>query len=662
MSFPTGLFIEDPEMQDVSLTSLSQDPEEWSEEIIQKFKERIPQSSSMSTMIKMMKEDEENGAATGSVIVSNSKKQAIIPIIIKDFMLMPLDVMIINQRLVPLTPDYFNRFFVNNEAFSGLEEYPVFGGLGRFEDANLWNATYPPSLGRYAYASAGFEILDQISDTIDGSVFKDYLIKNPTVAANFHKHGHSEIIKKLANLQPVNMNEFRQGVEALINRPIQVLRRDGSKKYTILSNSDFVFSPVITTGMERRDFEQQIAEVSDCVADTMNEVDCNGEKMIPVPVEPQDKPYVYLAGPVQRTIESANEFDHYVVRNSRGVEHTGVVVPTVINFDMEVLPVKLFLSNTMSTIQPEIAGVRIKNCDYKPEGQLPQPGQTGTFLFMMNKSKGLATIPVTVKSVTSDGSYLKIVVLDLLGVGYQLKIDNNMQDLQRIAKVGDWYLLPGGFQWIPMQGFEQVSNSDVDFVTKSAGLKKSANPVKLIATGFNQYSMKGVNKYAAACGWDHTMLNDYQAKFLLLSLGMRPDDINFAIKQANLSGDAEIHGLNFLPLKSEKIAEAKPLAEKMLKIAKKLKTNLIKEASYMADSQTVDTLLSLNFVNPENISKFVNKIPALKNCISHLASCLIASRLGMSDIPEQAAASAMYRLLDVINGLEAMRAQEEVGQ
>jgi hypothetical protein len=107
------------------------------------------------------------------------------------------------------------------------------------------------------------------------------------------------------------------------------------------------------------------------------------------------------------------------------------------------------------------------------------------------------------------------------------------------------------------------------------------------------------------------------------------------------------------------VAEARPLARRIVKIAEGLRVNLIKEASYMQESQTVDTLLSLNFVNPENLSRFVNKLPSLKSTVSHLASLLIASRLGFQEIPEQATSTAMYRLLDVIEGLEALKAQSE---
>jgi hypothetical protein len=40
---------------------------------------------------------------------------------------------------------------------------------------------------------------------------------------------------------------------------------------------------------------------------------------------------------------------------------------------------------------------------------------------------------------------------------------------------------------------------------------------------------------------------------------------------------------------------------------------------------------------------------------------MMAARLGIQEIPEQATSTAMYRLIDVANGLEQLRAAQEHG-
>lgn len=235
-------------------------------------------------------------------------------------------------------------------------------------------------------------------------------------------------------------------------------------------------------------------------------------------------------------------------------------------------------------------------------------------------------------------------------------------DLQMIAKTGPReYTLPARMKWLPLEGFEEMTNSAISYAVKQAAEVLTDRPVHLIHNGYDGFSMRGVAKYASAVGWDATNLSRYQATFIMASLGCGRERIAEVYKTASIKGIANLHGLNFTPFASEKIAAAKPLAEKMMKVAANLRSNLIKEASYLENSQTVDALLALNFITPTNIAKFISKIPSLKTAISHLASCLIASRLGVKDIPESSASGAMMRLVEVVDGLEKLKAAQTVG-
>lgn len=665
MALPTGLFVDAPEMQDPSLSQLSSEVEEWPEEIVSKVKERIPQTNSMNIIVKFMKEDEENGTATGSAIIGSASKQAVVPVIIKDFMLFPLDVFVIDGKLLPLTPDYFAAAFSNNAMFQKLEEYPTFGGLGRFEDSNLWNATYPPSLGRYAYASGDFKLTQEIADTMTAADLEEFkkLALEASVAVNFHKHGHLDAIKKIAHFQPVNMNEFRQGADNLIKKDIFMLKKEGPNKYSVLSGAQDVFSPAMTT-ITRENLYEFCSKISDRAEDTVNDVDQNGEKLIVTTGEHAANPYMEHEMLDSAKPELANEYDHYIVKDKAGIEHEGMVIPVVINFDMDQVPLKVFAGKTMSTVQEQIAGHRIANSRWQLEGQELRIGQTGVFFWhpKSNKSKALCTVPVTIQSIVERGpGNTEVKVMDLHGKSMTLKMSCDCH-LQRIAPFGDHqYMMPEGFKWHPMEGFKEISNSPVDYAAKTAG-QKSADPVTVVSTGFSQYSIKGADKYATAAGWDKTNLTSAQAQFLLASMGASVEKVAAIIKKAERSRSTIVHNLSRPLTKQEKIANAVPRAKQLMKIARGLKVNLIKEASFVENSQTVDTLLSLNFVNPENVSKFVGKLPQLKSAISSLASLMIASRLGMKEIPEQAASTAMYRLIDVVNGLEALRASQETAQ
>lgn len=656
MTIPASLFVEAPEVQDRSLTRLNSDMNAWPEEIIQKLRERAPQTASLSCMVKFQKKDEENGTATGSVVITTPESAIIVPIIIKDFTLYPLDVMIAKSKILPLTPDYLQEAISRNQVFDRIEEYPTYGGLGRFEDANLWNAVYPPSLGRYAYASAGYPMLDLISDNLDGTTLKEWLKANPAHAVGFHKNGHSELLKKVANLKPVNMNEFKPGADNLIPRNVRMLMRESPNKYTLLSSNDKVFSPAFEH-LDRGCACNFLSTISDCVQDDINEVDQNGEKVL---LLPPPAPGAVLAQTDTEIPESADHFDHYSVKKKNGVSVVGMVIPKVIDFDQEPVKLKLFLGKTMSTMQPEIWGVRLKNNRFQPIHSNPRVGQTGTFMYQPDQSHALATVPVTIKTICEDAGVLTIAAMDLLGRQYNLKV-NPAMGLKRIAKTPDkYYMLPKEMKWVVMEEFGEVTSSPADYAVKTAGSVLTDRPVKIIPTGYDQYSVKGLGKYAQAAGWDATNLSRPQVKFLLTCLGAPQEKIAALFEQGRRSGQGEIHNLNFLPTVAEKIAEFRPKAAKLVKSAGKIKRTLFKEASYIDSAQTVDALLSLNFVTPDNISKFVGKIPHFKATISNLASTLLGCRLGIKELPEEACAVAMQKLIEVVDGLERLRASQEV--
>lgn len=674
MSVPTGLFIDSPEMNDVSLIRLSNESDVWPEEVVQKVKERIPKAASLNMMVKWMKKDDESGTATGSVVINSSEKSAIVPVIIKEFMMSPLDLMIADQKMLPLTPDYFESVFLDNNLFQKLEEYPIYAGMGRFDNyaTQLNDAIYPPNMGRYSYAKGEYSILEDIASTIDPAEFKNYLRENPRVLAQFHKTSNEKIIQQISKLQPVNLGEYESAARDLIPRSVLMVKKMGYDNYSILANSDQVFDPRIMKKLRRCDCLELLGTVSAQPDDLINDVDRNGEKIL-YP-EPQSGNDPYLFEPQIAKAVMCEDYNFYQLKKMNGVTVEGWVVPKVINFDMDVQPMKLFIGKTMSTMQPEFSGVkataktRINSC-------APEIGMTGTFIYEKEKN-AIGTVPVTIVSMAQEGGMGAAVMMkvqDLNGRRFDIKfhLGEGNNHLQQIVGMDNGmgngsnkmtYLMPAGFKFCPMEGFYELTSSTADFHVKTAAEKLTPNPATIIPTGYGYYSVKGVDKYAAAIGYDKTNMPEYSVKFLMTSLGVNPENFDNILKTANVRGKAEVHGISRTPLLREKIASGRPLAKRMTKVANLLKSNLIKEASLIDNKQTVDSLLSLNFVNPENLSKFIGYLPQFKATISALGACLLGSRLGVQEIPEQATSTAMYRIIDVVNGLERLRAIQEHGE
>jgi len=90
-------------------------------------------------------------------------------------------------------------------------------------------------------------------------------------------------------------------------------------------------------------------------------------------------------------------------------------------------------------------------------------------------------------------------------------------------------------------------------------------------------------------------------------------------------------------------------------IAAQLRTDLVKEASALDDPESVDVVLSLNFINQDNLNEYIEQIQPMRKVTTKLASMLLASRMGLSEIDEGAVKKSMDGLSKVIDGLEEVK-------
>jgi hypothetical protein len=147
-------------------------------------------------------------------------------------------------------------------------------------------------------------------------------------------------------------------------------------------------------------------------------------------------------------------------------------------------------------------------------------------------------------------------------------------------------------------------------------------------------------------------------------MGMTKEAANLALKHAfnrYISKDAAdkkvfIYGLreDYInpDFKLEKRAGHKEIFKKISSILKK---DLVKEASAISDPDAVDVVLSLNFINENSLSGFIENIGEMRRILSELSKMLVASRLGLSDLDESAIKKSMEGLDEVINGLENIK-------
>jgi len=87
---------------------------------------------------------------------------------------------------------------------------------------------------------------------------------------------------------------------------------------------------------------------------------------------------------------------------------------------------------------------------------------------------------------------------------------------------------------------------------------------------------------------------------------------------------------------------------------KDIAKDLTKEAAALGDAGLVDNVLSLQFINKDNVNKYIEFIPQLEKAASNLADMLIGARLGVN-VEEHPIKAAMENVVEVIDDLRLLK-------
>jgi hypothetical protein len=81
----------------------------------------------------------------------------------------------------------------------------------------------------------------------------------------------------------------------------------------------------------------------------------------------------------------------------------------------------------------------------------------------------------------------------------------------------------------------------------------------------------------------------------------------------------------------------------------------LKIAASLKDEDTIDKILSLSFINSDNVNKYIDMLPSFEDVEGKLADLLFASRLGITDIPEENVSLAMGHVGKILKGLKNIK-------
>ena len=593
------------EMEKVATHDMPQDATMWDEEVMRHLHEEFPELTEDSLEVVFKKTDAKKGYGYGFVSLGN-KGMIKVPIIIKEFKMFPLDVMLFNEKAYPLTADTVKEI-VQSTAIGKSQSKPEepFAYVG----PNITERVYPglysvfrPGLGgrisAYKYASVLAETARNAGQ-VQG--LRDRLAKDPTMTAAWANSPMKEVLKKAATVN-VHPDEVKPGAaHPLVDA---FIRRDGPD-----------------TG-----------------------------------VELITKPGLYH------------------VEGISGRQYKGYVYPTVMNFDLQKQDVMVFVGRVKEepkpgdknvpaqpyyggeygSVQQSIAGKACSDSDESKEtSRYGAPGQTGVF-FIRKGSVAVAFIPVKIISktrmnenrkmnfekdhqnieLTKNFEVQKFTVQDSFGVRYHVVISPLVTN---VSKLGDMVLMP--------------ADTSFSSLGTLVTLKSEAGQLKKVAAG-PTVTVKhlGGESFAVDCDWAEGWMKEGDLKNRLqehLSQYYTNESLEKVFAEAKKTGRVNINN------RMEKKFLA-PVHKHEYREAHKIARDLTKIAAHLPDPGLVDTVLSLQFINKDNINKFISFIPQFEQAASHLADLLIASRLGL-DVPEYPVKTAMENMADVISELRMMR-------
>jgi hypothetical protein len=345
----------------------------------------------------------------------------------------------------------------------------------------------------------------------------------------------------------------------------------------------------------------------------------------------------------------------------------GIVIPKMMTLDGTPMESQLLFGQERHAFQEKIAGVLERDVTLigtKPRG-------LGVF-FYQEGGKGFAYEPVYIDhetEITHGTEKVAQYVGRRAATGEHVSF-LSVSGLDKLASLGKGeYALPDKMSFLPLNGKQIKVASEVDVAhlfehQKTAG----ADSVTVHCTEDKTFYLTGVNDEA----FRSMQYMPEELEFVLGGLGLTGRQSKDIIKTASRAGQVRVP-------KTRQVVTEDTRGYEMLKHAAVdvrrfnhviPKTNLFKEAALLTSpkaqelwkhasvsipKETVDAILSLNFMTPENASVYMNYLPLLEKSANVLAELLVASRLGMDDVRESAAKNAMTQVAAVIRGLEQLQ-------
>ena len=345
----------------------------------------------------------------------------------------------------------------------------------------------------------------------------------------------------------------------------------------------------------------------------------------------------------------------YKVRDEQGRELLGAVITNLIDTDGTELPLALFTNGSQSAVQADIVGI--------PAGGTPdlpsdlQVHGDGAF-YSVEDGVLKATIPMTFGSGYTSSPDEPDVHVGSTFDGREVEVSQQPNIQMVMGTEEGKMLVPAHWKWLPLTSSESVKLTTTEGdEEKSAAARVTYASVEVRCGGQDSFSVSGpaVEKLASE---DRSFLSLDDTMFLLSGLGV--DQVYGGKKLAQSMGAGApvmVRIGRSIKMASDRDEDALAAAAEKLASIPSLKCYLFKEAASIPDPTAVDTILSLGFINPENMMTFMGYLPVIDDAQSKICELLLASRLGLQDVPTSALEKAVRSTEEILEGLKILAFQ-----
>ncbi len=620
------LFVKQPEFEKISSQSLSTDTTQWTKEIISHFHEEFPQLSHLPTRLTFTQKDDAKGYAIGGIAVGHNNIS--VPVVVQDFYLKNMDVAVAGGNLVPLTEESVGMLFTQGSAFSRAVPPDDVDPTVRLFSRDLH---VPWSIDKYS------SVLETIAGGITKKAQQDFLNEvesTPELKESFINNGTYSVIEKIAELKCDDAIADKKLAEKMLPRNIFTIEKTGKFEYTaFLGNSNIDNKvPVI---LEQGNVKEAYATLEKSAA-------VKEYKEFTLPSEiTSEAPIVNFDGGETGFSLFSDDKDNYNIKEATG----GITTATTSTGKFAIKMPPKMPSTTVSKVDtgnaPADGSIKLAECDKKhaKKKKIYKKADFGVFLLENGVTK-----PIFLEKISDINGAIDIEAFDGLGMVKLAMWDGIKKP--SYDKEKSTYFLPKDTDFVKLGS---IKENLVSFPENTPSGDWVMN------VDVNVYAFGGItfDKYAKL-GHSLNNLSRAEAKWYMVQMGAVPLEMEkLALKEgekhyfsSNLSCPQPFS--TYVEEWNEKLANATNMVDDSL-------LDMVKHAAVLTDDLTVDSVLSLRFLNKKNAAEFFEAIPMYEEVIMGLARLLMSVRLGLESVPEEAVKEAMENLTIVTAKLHELQ-------